>query len=358
MMMKQGTSHSREQELRGAINEMLEALNWGQRETAERCREAGYTVNQSTISKLLSGKQRLTIGHVEMFADVTGCSFDTLVENSRRKMRQGRLFLNTALPSQYLVMNPYDDSDAFRGYFGVYWTYYLSTSTTEKGKVVKATLKIEARKGYCYVSLMIPTRTDKAKKYEGQMLVSKEMKTGYIFLLSAETGEITSIYMRYRRMRIEDVLARVGLMLTVSSGDSTLPTVGYLLISRRELNEEYIPDLLRMGGEDFLMPNMDEELHHYISSLGVPFAPDKPATIDRRVLRRELLNAGKEQDFLRAVSLLHRTALNMIERIQVDEDIDLDFFEASKMMQKGEVQSERVGVEETEKENNNFFDTG
>ncbi len=356
--MNQGTSHSREQDLRLAINEVIGNLNLGQREIADRCREAGYAVSQSTISKLLTGKQRLTIEHVEMFADVTGCSFEVLVENSRRKMRQGRLLLNTALPTQYLVMNPYDDPEAFRGYLGEYWTYYLSTSTTEQGKVVKAYLKIEERKGYCYVSLTIPTGADKVKKYEGQMLVSKEMKTGYIFLLNAKTGEITSVYMRYRSMRVEDLLSRVGLMMTISSGDSALPTVSYLLISRRELNEEYVPDLLRMSGEYYLMLDIDEELHRYIDFLGFSPVADKPVAIDRIILRRKLLNAGKEQDYLRAVSLLHKTAINTIERIQIDEEIDLEFFEVSKRIKEGQDQSERPDIKDAGKEKNSFHDTG
>lgn len=308
------------------LNELINDKRIGQRELAARCNSLGYSVSQSTISKILTGTQKLTIDHIEMFADVLRIPFETLIEICCKAGDSGRLFLHLGIGEQNLAMNPEKESIIYNGYMGSFYVYFLSTSKTEQGQVIEGELSVNSQDGYCRAEMRITTASG-VKVYTGQMMISKEMKTGYIFLLNPDSGEITSIYFRYRRMN-STLQIRLGLMLTISSGDNAIPTTGYCLLIREQIENERLGNvshILKMGSDYYWIAEREKGPDCPVQ-LNIQSNEAKIYSIDGGALERALENEDAPEAYLRLLAWIKQNSLNTIEHVEVNEKTDLSFF--------------------------------
>ncbi|GFH90225.1 hypothetical protein IMSAGC002_01470 [Lachnospiraceae bacterium] len=324
--MGNGKEFSQGKKILKKLNELIDDKRIGQRELAAYCNSLGYSVSQSAISKILTGTQKLTIDHMEMFADVLGVPFDILMEMCCRADDSGRLFLHLGLGEQNLAMNPEKESVIYNGYMGDFYVYFLSTSKTEQGKVIEGELRINSQDGYCRAEMQINTISG-TKVHTGQMMISKEMKTGYIFLLNPDSGEISSIYLRYRRM-YSILQVRLGLMLTISSGDSALPTTGYILLNRKRIEKKHFGDvahILKMEQDYYWISDFGEGLDCPVQ-LNVQPKDAKVYSIDAGMLERGMEKEENPETYLRLLSWIKGNSLNTIEHVEVNDRVDLSIF--------------------------------
>lgn len=308
------------------LNELINDKRIGQRELAAHCNSLGYSVSQSTISKILTGTQKLTIDHIEMFADVLKIPFETLIEICCKAEDSGRLFLHLGLGEQNLAMNPEKESIIYNGYMGDFYVYFLSTSKTEQGQVIEGELSVNSQDGYCRAEMRITTASG-VKVYRGQMMISKEMKTGYIFLLNPDSGEITSIYFRYRRMN-STLRVRLGLMLTISSGDNAIPTIGYCLMIREQIEKERLGNvshILKMSPDYYWIADREEGLD-WPAQLDIQSKEARIYSVNEGMIERALENEDAPETYLRLLAWIKQNSLNTIEHMEVNEKIDLSFF--------------------------------
>lgn len=326
--MEKDKNFSQVKKILEKIKEMIDDKNIGQREFALQCNKLGYAVSQSAISKILAGTQKLTVEHLEMFAEALGMPFGTFMEICCRTESSGKLFLHLGLGGQYLATNPEKEAAIYNGYLGDFYTYFLSTSKTEQGQVIEGKLNLKLTEGYCKAKMGINTDAG-VKTYVGQMLISKEMKVGYLFLLNPRSGEITSIYIRYRRMS-GNLKVRLGLMLTVSAGDNALPTVGYFLLNRKQIPKNNLKDvayMLKMQRDYYLIPDYGEGLN-WPFELDVQPRRANLYNVNASILERMIEKGDNLESYMNALSWLKEKSLNSIEHEEVNEKIDLSFFHA------------------------------
>lgn len=315
------------------IKQLIDERGIQQSELTKHCQEYGYSVSQSSISKILTGSQRLTVKHLEMFSKLLNIPMEKLVAHESPE----RLIFPSKISEKGLSDDPKSDPKTFRGYYGQYQVYFLSSSSTEKGQIKNAKLFIEEEKNYCRAELKIDFGDKVTKSYQGQMLVSKEMKTAYILLLNHETGELVAIYLRYRRLQVQELDERLALVVSCGAGDSVVPTVGYLLLTKGELDQDrlgYLEGALRIGiGNRFIVVSA-ETLDTDMAKQVAPYLVDKESKeralyIDKQKMVREMFEAEKGRQCLEIIGRLVGQAYNGATHLKVDEDLDweMHFFD-------------------------------
>lgn len=321
--------------IRDNLNAYIQMSGLSQRRLAELCRMKGHSIGQSSISKILNGTQKLAIEHIEMFSDVLEVPLDKLIRDPQRACGAVGPYIDLNLPNNRLLIDPKADEAAFRAYLGDFYIYFLSTSSVERDKLVSGRIHFECRDGYCSADLSVDIGDNAEKKYKGQFMIAGEMDTGYIFLLNPENGEITVVFIRYKRFGNKSLLNRVGLVLTPSAGGTHLPTVGYMLFRRDrvegEENRDLLEQLLKMGTDDYILNDGIKNLpgltvaEDYLRQMQI-WKVDKKAFFDR-IFREENGDAYRN-----AAILFGKNALNRKGHFQVDQDLDDDMYQVSERM--------------------------
>ena len=323
------------------IKEMIEKQGIQQSELTKRCQQLGYSVSQSSISKILTGSQRLTVKHLEMFSKLLNVPMEELMVKRSSK----RLFFDSKISAYYLSDDPQSDPKTFEGYLGHYQVYFLSSSSTEKGQVKNAKLIIEKEKNYCRAELKLAFGNMGVKSYQGQMLVSREMKTAYILLLNNETGELVVIYIRYRRLQVQGLVERFGLVVSCGAGDSIVPTVGYLLLTKGELSQDCLGDLagaLKIGIGNRFITVPAEKLDLDMKKQVEPYLvkTETALCIDKQKMVREMFEAEKGRQCLEIIGRLVGQAYNGAEHLNVDETLDWEMYYFNQIMRGNENEDE------------------
>ena len=251
------------------LNQYLSQNNISQEGLSIRCKENGYNISQSTISRLCSKQRRITVYYLHAICHTLGIKTDVLMEHTGLgSMRQE--FLGVKYAKNWILSDPYIEEQDFEAYIGDYYIYYISTNLYDHKKIIKGRLSIEKRRNppYCYAGIKINSEAGDgqkeilAKYFQGQLVVVRHKNVAYIVVADENDGEISIIMIRHQIYSVSDAMeCRVGAALTVSTGEKA-PCVQRILISRKALSEkglEYLKPVLRLGKDRILILKKDYE---------------------------------------------------------------------------------------------------
>jgi transcriptional regulator with XRE-family HTH domain len=242
------------------ISNAVKEIKISQEKIAERCKEKlNFEITQSTISKILnyssSDESRLnSISLVQVIAICDALELDiaqilkvtpddvdiaSVLADSKFGTKNSRI--------SSFIFDPSDD--AFSGYLGKYYCYFYPTISTEE-KLLTATLEFSSNTIYdeervCDAKLVLDTKNFDdnrqliKKEYSGRLIISKPQTSCYCILSNPKIGEICMLSFYHRYYFSQKLLCRLANVLTTSIGDDRRPTVHRMLISRRELSEEF-----------------------------------------------------------------------------------------------------------------------
>lgn len=281
MMKKTVSKEKMLSEIAGRVQKLLEERQLTQAQLIKMIQSVGYEVSQPDVSKMLSGRTKPTLYLLTAISDVLEISLDQLVGNSR-----------SAAPLQIesgnLLIDP-DKCDGFTNLDGSYYLYFETTNRYEQPNLLKGKLCFEKKAGYCKAELKLEiVRNGKTipKNYAGQLILSSKMHAGYVFLYNSTIAEMCFFVFRFRNFLVREMACRLGVAVTISSGETKIPTVHRLLLSRQELSPQQLEEIwpyLRLSDEELVVD--EEEFLHLMEQ-----HPDKP-------ILRSIYNISKKRSY-------------------------------------------------------------
>ena len=236
------------------VEELMKKQRISQVDMVRLCQRKGYSIQQPEISKLKSGKCKITLYQLMAFADVLEVGTDYLINGSVNE--------NTVVfPLNNRFITNADDED-FKGILGEYYTLFHSTGEMED-KWLKGKLSLNrSSEGICRAEFVLwtgeknHTEQNVAKKYQGQVIISKKQKSMYCILINNMISEMCFIAFRFRPFQTIDMACRIGLVLTFSSGEDRTPVVHKMFLSRKKIDKEMhnaIAPTLQLTNKDSLI---------------------------------------------------------------------------------------------------------
>lgn len=235
----------------------LDQLNYNQQKVLLMCSERGYSINQSTLSKILSGSS------IQIFQIVQICNVLSLNLSE---------VLSLDPETEVCIKEKYKDSSnqiitdarnsAFRGYKGIYSAYFYTTKN--ENSIHCGTFKIQETPitHQCAADFRFKTGekdengNDIEKHYTGPIYYSVSMQTIYCEICSEEIGEKCYLLFHYDFLAYQNLECRLVTALTVSSGVKRLPTMHKLLLTKKQLTQsdlEYLCGQLKLNNSEILM---------------------------------------------------------------------------------------------------------
>lgn len=210
-------------------------------------------ISQPTLSKLLSGKTKFTVEQLARIAYALNLDISELISFSHTDIpfqNNQRVVTTHSIPeNDNLVCTT--NRPAFKGYIGnKYYIYFYSTISSET-QLIHGTLSLTAsNENKCLIHLEIYTGQidvsgNKIKKtYTGDMIISVSLGSCYCTLINAEIGELCFLSFHHMFLFSQDILCRLGAVLTTSSGGNRRPTLHRMIISKYKFD-------LSEGSKDF-----------------------------------------------------------------------------------------------------------
>lgn len=226
-------------------------------------------INQSMISKLLSGSSVLTLNHIIKICMVLKISPSNLFafddEDLDELFEGERIYSDDLIPeNDNLICNT--SRPAFKGYLDTnYYIYFYSTMSFEENKILHGTLSFKKSDNSkrCEVSLELYTGKkdldgkEFTKTYKGEMIISISLSTCYVILVNPVIGEMCFFSFRHMFLFNQEMLCRVAEVLTTSSGEHKYPTVHRMIISKYKLDtkedKHFIRGQLRFNTSDLMI---------------------------------------------------------------------------------------------------------
>ena len=234
------------------INEAMIKANINQKKLSNET-----DISQSTLSKLLSNKSKFTIEQLVKICLALEINISNLVSFNNL----GITFTDNVYSTNYIA-----DSDnlvcdirrpAFKGYVGnKYFIYFYSTVDSEN-KIINGTFELYASEDKrCKINLEIYTGQIDVlgqkitKKYTGDMIISIPLSSCYCILLNKEIGEMCFLNFHHMFLLSQNMLCRVGTVLTTSSGENRRPTIHRIVLSKYPYDiENNSEDLMFIKGQ-------------------------------------------------------------------------------------------------------------
>ena len=232
--------------LRRAANEK----NMTEGDIVRLCKENGFSITQSAISKMLSvtkaPEYSITLINCIQVCKALDVPLMSILDHTREDMS----LFDTLKTSQSgsskrmpLVYNT--EEDEFKGYLGKFYTYFFSTISAEE-ELLQGEVDFDRSPSgeYCAASYQLNTNKKDSrnetiyKHYEGELIISVRMHACYCFLCNNEIGEICFLVFHHMYLNNEELLCRLATAVTVSAGDNRRPTMHRVLLSRRKLEKE------------------------------------------------------------------------------------------------------------------------
>ena len=201
-------------------------------------------ISQPTLSKLFCGKTKFTLEQLARISYALKLDIAELVSFSNTNLP----FQSSSIASTHFI--PENDNlvcttnrPAFKGYIGnTYYIYFYSTISSEI-QLIHGTLSLTASaENKCIIDLEIYTgQTDVSgnrikKAYTGDMIISVSLGSCYCSLFNAEIGELCFLSFHHMFLFSQDILCRLGAVLTTSSGGNRRPTLHRMVISKSEFD--------------------------------------------------------------------------------------------------------------------------
>lgn len=214
---------------------------------------ARTNIGQSTLSKILSGDMKLTLQHIIKISyalNVTPPDLLTIEKNIDYISPPFPFFVSE---NEGIINEKYVNEEilirntkhaAFRGYTNsTFYFYCYPTISTESGLLEGILTFSTAEKTKCCLATLI-LYTGKFdlnnqpihKKYEGELIISISMSACYCILSNPDNAELITMNFNHMFINAEELICRVGTMISTSSGGNRLPVMQRVLISKYKLH--------------------------------------------------------------------------------------------------------------------------
>jgi len=237
------------------IEEVLRQLHASRLTQKELANLTG--INASTLSKLLLGKTRFSIEQLTKIALVLGKDISEFLSFRNIGIENASNIYSTTniQESDNFVFDT--NRPAFNGYLGnTYYVYFHSTMSSES-KLIYGELTFNSTgKDRCRVDLVLYTgKTDVSgkkitKNYIGDMIISIPQSSCYCILTNQRIGEMCFFIFHHMFLFNQEMICRMAVALTTSSGENKRPTIHRLVITKQKFDLDANPhDLSFLQGQ-------------------------------------------------------------------------------------------------------------
>ena len=235
--------------VRKRIVNIMDSNGLSQAYVLAQAQEQGYTLRQSTLSKIISDGSSMSLSNIVQISNILNLDLNDLLSESENLDVRLRAPISSGQNNMRLIFDP--KTQDMKPYLGEYYAYFFSTVSSED-KILMGKLVFEASldKKRTLASFSFETGKMNAenkpikKEYKGELFLSPAMSAAYCALKSEEIGEISYLIFNYKYINYEKLECKVLLSLTSSAGSNRVPTVHRMIITRKEIPIEEL-DLLR-----------------------------------------------------------------------------------------------------------------
>lgn len=204
-------------------------------------------INQSTLSKIMSGETKLTLQHIFRICNSLKVdpeillSFDQDIGTDTMNQIDAGIINKKYIDDQILIRTT--THPAFKGYIkNEFYIYFYSTISSETS-LLEGKLLFEDTEyhNYCKATMLLYTGQkdsngiDITKNYHGELIISLTMGTCYCILINSKIGEICSINFKHAFLFNQRLISRVCTVNSTSSGGNRLPIMQRALITETKL---------------------------------------------------------------------------------------------------------------------------
>ena len=241
------------------ISKILEELHFSQAKLLLTCETQGYHINQSTLSKLISGSS-IQLLHLAQICEVLKLNPAEILSLNPDETIHCHYERSASIEQSQIISDA--RNSAFRGYKGIYQIYFYTTKNENIIHHGTFELKEDPVSHRCIVNFCFKTGEkdesgkDIEKKYSGNAHYSIPMQTIYCELFSSEIGEISYLLFHYHFLAYQNLECRLASAITVSSGGKRLPTMHRFLLTKKELSNDdldYLCGELKLNSSEILI---------------------------------------------------------------------------------------------------------
>ena len=208
-----------------------------QADVIKKCKDKGFTITKSTLSKIWTGTGGRTLYNIANIAEALDLNMNELCSISSGET------INIPNSSEETIITR---GKYFEKYIGEYHVIMYRTLSDEIG-FMKGKLIIDKQADSSDLGVIIENKTnpnyidnDENKRYEGTVKYSPQMHVLYISAINNEIGEEVYIIFPYIHLTRTELYCRIGLCLTSCAGTTRIPTAQRIIISRGEIPDDLL----------------------------------------------------------------------------------------------------------------------
>lgn len=225
-------------------------------------------IGQSTLSKIMKGEMKLTLQHIFKLCKALKLAPEDLLSsnknislasnNSQPVNNTDKSLLNKSYLNEQILIRD-TTHPIFKGYINNTFYFYCYPTISSESNLLEGELSFSEteNKNYCFAKLKLftgqlsPSKEPIYKLYSGELVTSLTMGTCYCILVNSDIGEICCINFKHTFLFNQELICRVGAMISTSSGGNKLPVMQRVLISKNKLNVNELnsPDYMFVRGQ-------------------------------------------------------------------------------------------------------------
>lgn len=226
-------------------------------------------IGQSTLSKIMKGEMKLTLQHIFKLCKAFKIDPEDLLspnKNINLLSNDNQSVINdddkSLLNKNYLneqILIRDTTHPIFKGYINNTFYFYCYPTISSESNLLEGELSFSEtqNKDFCstklklYTGQISPSKEPIYKLYSGELITSLTMGTCYCILVNSDIGEICCINFKHTFLFNQELICRVGAMISTSSGGNKLPIMQRVLISKNKLNVNELnsPDYMFVRGQ-------------------------------------------------------------------------------------------------------------
>ncbi len=209
-------------------------------------------IGQSTLSKIMKGEMKLTLQHIYKICNALKIdpgnllsineNINIIPQSDSINNDNNSLINKEYLNEQILIRNT--AHPAFKGYVKNIFHFFCYPTISSESNLLEGELSFEETqdKNFCSAKLKLYTGQISSdnkkifKLYSGELVISLAMGACYCILINSDIGEICCITFKHTFLFNQELICRVGAMISTSSGGNKLPIMQRVLISKDKLN--------------------------------------------------------------------------------------------------------------------------
>ncbi|MCI9080477.1 MAG: helix-turn-helix transcriptional regulator [Lachnospiraceae bacterium] len=230
-------------------------------------------ISQSTLSKILSGETKLTLSSIFKICNALSIdpeillSFDHEIATDTLHQKDTGIINRTYINDEILIRN--SNHAAFKGYIGHAFHIYLYSTISSESSLLLGKISFEDTEyhNFCKATMELSTgkkdsnNNNITKKYYGELIISLTMGACYCILVNPEIGEVCTINFKHTFLFNQNLICRVGTVLSTSSGTNKLPIIQRALITDTALDVnnpdspdfEFVRGQLRLNDSEIIL---------------------------------------------------------------------------------------------------------